>query len=249
MPDTVKLPGVGPVKKEYAIGAGAVLVLAVGVYYYRKNKAAQSSAASAATTAANTTTAGDTGTTIDPQTGYPYGSPEDQAALASMSFGQLPTFTGDFGGSGGSGGTGTTGPGGFVDNSQWAQAAEQLMGSTGSDAIAAALGKYLTGQPVTSDQQTMIQQAIAVEGYPPVPGPSGFPPSMDLQSGGGTPVGGFQAYAPGGKSLAQLASLYPGETAADLEKINPGVFRQYGSKPLPKGTGYYVPKETNPATT
>lgn len=191
MADEIKLPGGLHVKKEVAIGGG-ILLTAVVIYFYRKNKAQQAAAAAAAQTAANTTTAGQTGTTIDPQTGYPYGSPEDQAALAAMSYGQLPTYGSGPGGNYGPyyNPPGPGGGGGFTTNAQWAQAAEQLMGSNGADATAAALGKYLTGQPVTSDQQTLIQEAIAVEGYPPVAGPNGFPPSINLTAGGPPPPGG-----------------------------------------------------------
>ena len=180
MPDKVDVPIAGKVDKKVLI-VGGVVVVALGYYFYKKQQAASQSAAAAQTTAADTTTAAQSDTNIDPQTGYPYGSPEDQAALASLSYGILPTDTG-YGGVGypypGSTGTGISGPGGYTNNAQWAQAAEASLGSDGNDAIAAALGKYLTGQDVTSDQQTIIQEAIAVQGTPPVPGPSGFPPSI-----------------------------------------------------------------------
>lgn len=187
MPDDIKLPGGLHVKKEVAIVGGVVVIGGV-IYYYRKQKAAQAAAAAAAQTAANTTTAAQTGTGIDPVTGYPYGSPEDQAALAAQSYNILPTQSGNFGP--GYGPPGPGGSGGFTSNAQWAQAAEQMMGSNGTDATAAALGKYLTGQPISSDQQTLVQEAIAIEGYPPVAGPNGFPPSINLQSGGPPPPGG-----------------------------------------------------------
>lgn len=186
MAETVNVPAIGPVKKPIAIGAVVGLGGLVVIYYYRKNQANQQAASAAQQTANDTASAADTGTTIDPETGYPYGSPEDQAALASLSYGLLPTQSG-YGGGGYPYDNGQQPPpsgGGFTSNAQWAQAAEQYMGSSGADAIAAALGKYITGQPVTSDQQTIIQEAIAAEGFPPVPGPGGFPPSIDLQSGG-----------------------------------------------------------------
>lgn len=183
MPDDIKLPGGAHANKKVVLAVvGGVII--IGGYMYYKNKNAQTTADQ--TIAANTTSAADTGTTIDPQTGFPYGSEEDQAALASLSFGILPTQFGGGGGLGGlgGGGTGISGPGGFVNNAEWAQAAEAAMGSNGNDAIAAALGKYLTGQNVTPDQQTIIQEAIAIENAPPVPGTSGFPPNIHLGTGG-----------------------------------------------------------------
>src|SRR5215831_1530319 len=197
MADHITLPGGMKIKKNVAI-VGGVFAGSIAAYFlWRQRQANQ--AASTDTSSAN----------IDPQTGQPYGSPEDQAALAQLSGATLPTadsasFVGgqivgydQFGnpiygsGAGGFGGSGFGGPGGFSSNAQWTQAAESLMGSTGADAIAAALGKYLLGVPLTPDQQTIVQQAIAAEGFPPVPGPDGFPPSFRTAetpppTGGGT---------------------------------------------------------------
>lgn len=174
MPD-VTLPGGLKIDKKLAIGIGVASVGIAAVFYYRQKKAQESAPA--------------TTSDINPQTGYPYGSPEDQAALAAMAGSTLGVSNTGASWVGGSTigydqygnpiyGTGPSGqPGSFVNNAQWAQTAESLMGSDGADAIAAALGKYLTAAPVTSDQITIIQQAIAVVGYPPIAGPTGFPPS------------------------------------------------------------------------
>jgi hypothetical protein len=45
--------------------------------------------------------------------------------------------------------------------------------------LSAALGKYITGAYVTNDEQSLIQQAIAVQGHAPVAGPNGYPPSLN----------------------------------------------------------------------
>lgn len=75
-------------------------------------------------------------------------------------------------------------------NAQWAQAAEsQLQGIVNESALSAALGKYLTGQPMTDSQKNLADQAIAVEGYPPVSGPNGYPPAMHSASPGGSGQG------------------------------------------------------------
>jgi len=90
--------------------------------------------------------------------------------------------------------TGTVAP--VATNAAWAQAAEQELEGNGYDptTVAAALGKYITGGTVTADQQSIIQAAIAFEGYPPQPGANNYPPNIHTQtspgqsggSGGGT---------------------------------------------------------------
>lgn len=64
-------------------------------------------------------------------------------------------------------------------NAQWAQQAETLLVQENFDAtqVAIALGKYLTGQALTSDQLSIVQAAIALEGEPPqsVPPPHTTP--------------------------------------------------------------------------
>jgi hypothetical protein len=76
MADTVKLPGIGQVKKGYVIAGGVVVVVIVGYAYYRHSQDASTTATDPSTTAADTN--------IDPATGYPYGSAEDEAALAAQ---------------------------------------------------------------------------------------------------------------------------------------------------------------------
>lgn len=178
---TITLPGGLKVKKNVAMAIGVAALIIAAAYYYRSKQAASSD-----------TTATDTGAGIDPQTGFAYGSPEDQAALAALSGGTLgQTDSSSFVGGQtigydqygnpvyGQGGGGV--PGAFTNNSQWTQSAESYMGSDGNDSIAAALGKYITGQPLTDVQVTTVQSAIASQGYPPIAGPTGFPPSYHTQ--------------------------------------------------------------------
>jgi hypothetical protein len=58
----------------------------------------------------------------------------------------------------------------YTSNSAWAQAATAGLTDIGYDgtAVAAALGAYLTGQPVTADQAKIINAAIAEFGPPPI---------------------------------------------------------------------------------
>lgn len=176
MPDTIDIAGKHvPKKTAYIVGGGAVLV--IGYALYKRHQSA--------TTAANTSATGGTQSNpgnIDPSTGLVSGSPEDLAALSAQG--------GGYGLGYGVGGGGTINTnvspnpaGGFTSNSQWAQAAEAyITGGTGgggpTDAVGNALGKYLTGGDLTPDQVSIVNQAIAFQGYPPVSGPNGYPPSL-----------------------------------------------------------------------
>lgn len=171
---TVKTP-VGPMKKQTALYVGAAAVVLGGIVYYRHKQAA-----------ANTSQVS-TSAEIDPATGYAYGSPDDLAALQQQA--NTPVVTG-----GGTGGSSIPTQGtGFVNNASWSQAVMTTLSSTIQDesGLSAALGKYLTGSYVAdgSADESLIQQAIAAEGYPPVSGPNGYPPSINRNppnSTGGT---------------------------------------------------------------
>lgn len=181
--------------QKIGIGVGAAALLGFTLYRYsQQQKQSQAAAAAAAAAQAPGTGAG-TSDNIDPATGFPYGSAEDAAALTSMAGYNSPIA--GLGASdtsylygGGAYPAGTGGIGGYTSNAAWSQAAESyLVNTTGADpnTVGNALGKYITGGPVTSDQVAIINQAIAFVGYPPVAGPNGFPPSIQT---GTTPTGG-----------------------------------------------------------
>lgn len=166
MADTIKIFG-SNVPKPLAIGGGAAILIG-GVFYYRKNQ--QKAASDASITTAGTNE-------IDPATGYPYGSPEDAAALNAQN--QYVNPSGGY-----AGGTQTAQPYGsspsFTNNADWSQFVERYMvDNMGADAVAVgnAIGKYITGQALTTDAMiSIVQSAIAIGGYPPVAGPNGHPP-------------------------------------------------------------------------
>lgn len=188
---TVKTPFGTTSKKTVAVIAGAGL-LVVGVVWYRTKQANANAASSATGTSTDTSN-------IDPATGYPTGSPQDQAALANQG-GLYPQYPGPaYGGIGGpippsqgGGGIAGQGPGGFTSNANWAQYAEEYLSNTvGADPIVVgnALGKYITGQAVTPEQAQVVDQAIAFAGYPPIAGPNNHPPAINITGNGG-PGGG-----------------------------------------------------------
>ena len=165
-------------KKLYLIG-GAIGVGVVGIIYLRSRNGGGSSSAAADSGNIDPSTgfpygsaqdeaalaASGTGSEIDPATGYPYGSPQDNAALAAE------------GGTGGGFGFGgvpftpapTGGTGAPQTNAEWSEAVEQSLTAIGynAQAVAVAVGKYLGKLPLTPEQATIIQVALAEDGNPP----------------------------------------------------------------------------------
>lgn len=100
-------------------------------------------------------------------------------------------------------------------NAQWSQAAISALtaqGYTGQQVLSA-IGPYLAGKQISTEQSSIIQQAIAVEGYPPVEGATGFPPGINTGGTGGGGGGQPPHGNPGihGKSVSGLrvAHVYP----------------------------------------
>jgi hypothetical protein len=122
--------------------------------------------------------------TIDPATGIPYSQEQGgyggygaQGVTPSL-YGYVDPTTGAFI-SGAGAGQSVLQP---STNASWAQQVEAYLGSIGYDplAVGAALGKYLTGQQLTADQQAIVAAALGFYGQPP----GGAPPIV-----GGTPTG------------------------------------------------------------
>jgi hypothetical protein len=174
---SVKLPGVGPVPKKWflIVGGGSVIVIAYVMYRRRQ----QGTAAPAGTDAGTVALAGQPCVDANGNPGVYDSSGTCQVDTAALG--------GYYAGSGALGVSGTTPPvpgtGGFTQNGQWVQQAEADMQGAGIDpgALAEALGAYITGRAVTTAQQSLIDQAIAFEGYPPVAGSSGYPPAIKAQ--------------------------------------------------------------------
>jgi len=182
---------------NWAVYGGVGVAVVGGVLWWR-NRSASSGSAAAATTAATDPNL------IDPATGIPYadetaGAINSAGGLSGLGFG-FPTS--DITGSTLSSGTS------FTTNAQWAQAVEAGLTGLGYDAqaVGSAIGKYLLAQPLTSDQVTIVQTAVAEYGPPPVgtfaiiaggaapppppAGGGGTPPPPPGGGGGGTPPPG-----------------------------------------------------------
>lgn len=235
MPGQIKLPVVGPTSKRTLYLGGGAAVLVMGILWWRKRQAA----AAAPATDTTDTTGLDTG---------------------------LGT---DFGGAGGGGGGGTVsgpellpGVNAPTTNAAWTQiVVQQIGGVVDPGALSKALGDYLVGNAVTADEESLIDQAIAAAGYPPVAGPGNYPPGIRTMpstgqtpppSGGGStpPAGGgdwtTHTTVHEGERLSQVLAFGGGMSQGDFEAHNPGITQYY--RPYIAGKGY-VAAGTPGATT
>ena len=220
MASTVNVPLLGQQSKGTVVGVtiGGFAVAGYLIYRSQKKKAA---AAAAATAQAQAQAANS----------YGYGQ-------AAYGYGQPP------GGYYGYGEPGIGASGGFypgyygyglpepqsipnATNAQWAQAAISQLTSEGYDAqtVSAALGAYELGRPVTPAQQTIIQSAIGIEGYPPQPGANGFPPGIDVQGTNGGGSGGGQGGGGGGSGKVTVPNV-----VGDSANEGLGILRSAGFK-------------------
>lgn len=163
---------------------------------------------------------------INPATGYPYGSAEDAAAMAAQGQYQFPSG----GGGGGGGGGSASNPDNqqFTNNAQWSQYVISYMNDNDIvddvGPLSAALGKYLSGQPVDATQVSLIEQAIALAGKPPLAGSSGYPPSINtgttVPNPPSTPVDPYQQPEYNPAHPYQMSGvLPPGTTLKGLSKL------------------------------
>lgn len=232
--------GAVPKKAALLVGGGAALLL--GIMYFRGRQQAVTS-----------DTPG-VGADINPATGFPFGSPEDVAALAAQGNG-----IGSVGGGGGGGGSdiipATTS---FTNNAQWVQST--IAGMTGSgiiedaSALSVALGKYIAGEPVgdSTTMRSLIEQAIAFNGAPPVAGPNGYPPHINTAN----PVSTTPPPAPApyvnpyvnpngtlsigaGANLAAAAGSV-GLTLSQLAALNPDKYPSNGTVTAKRGMPYKI---------
>lgn len=166
-------------KKLGPLPAGVWIAIAVAVFWYVAKKQKGSAAASGQAT----DPAGNVGT-IDPATGYVYGTPEDQAGLGG---GSSSVGTSQDSGSGGS-----TTAGQYADNNAWAVAAINYLVSIGVDATEAntAITQFLASQQLTAQQQADVNLVIQRIGAPPSPPEPGGHPGPIV-----TPPGGRTTYA------------------------------------------------------
>ena len=252
---TVNVPIVGQTQKSTLFIAGLAGFTALGWAWWKNKK-------QAATKQANAASAGTAGTTNPSgSSGYGYAYGYGAYAYQPYGYGFGPSGLGEYGGGQGDYGYGYYGagepvneevPGAAATNAQWSEAAMTALtsaGWTGSDVLTA-LGLYLTGAPVSSTQQGIIQAAIAAEGYPPSPGASGYPPAINTSTSTGqsgtTSATGQPAYGQAGPP----SNTYQAITTAQANTLesNKNTFNTAGQKaqrPFIWNGSAYVPN-TNP---
>ena len=190
--------------------------------------AAASAAAAAPLPASGT---GSTDPTIDPATGVPY---SQEAAYGAAGASAIDPATGlpysaetgygyGYGGTGYyGGGSGTPGPGSFTTNAEWAQYAEQYLTQNeglGSGAVGAAIGRYVGGLRLTPEQVSVVEQAIAFAGLPPVAGNGGNPPGYLTDSGGGKKTTGPKRHVADGRQSLDEVARGRRTTPAHIEEV------------------------------
>lgn len=225
-------PGAGnPMKKSTKnwLIIGGVGAAGLVIWYVMKSRSASNQQAASAGDLASQG--------IDPNTGIPYS--QEYGGYGAMGttpslYGYVDPTTGAFISGAGAGST-VLQP---TTNASWAQQVEAYLQTLGYDPIAvgAAIGKYLTGQSLTADQQSIVAAALAFFGQPP----QGAPPPVTVPPTGNGGGGDHQhrghpmkLNAPGNMSLAQLAAKY-GLRWRNLQHLNPAL-RQWFGKPIPKG--------------
>jgi hypothetical protein len=165
MADEKKILGMSK-PMAYVVGIGGAIAVVL-VYKHYQSASAAAAANSASNTAATTSTAAQD---IDPETGYPYGSVQDEEALAGMSGeGAEDEYGSDLGLTSEpyySSEPTTESP---TTNAAWSQYVQQQLSTIGYDAetVAGAVGAYLAQIPLTSNQAQIIQVALAECGPPP----------------------------------------------------------------------------------
>ncbi len=212
---------VGPLPLWMWLAAGGAL------WWYFKSK----QTATAAAANQQTDPAGNVGS-IDPATGYVYGTPEDQAAIAASNAGS---------GGGSAGTNATTGAQTYADNNTWGIAAVNYLVGLGIDAVTAnqAVQSYLSSQPLTTAQQGDVNLAIGALGAPPsLPGPVSTNPTPVTGTGTTTttstsvPAQSVTINVPDG-SGKYMAATFPSQAAVT------SFFQSLGVQPTGNLTGYW----------
>lgn len=154
-------------------GAGGAAI----IYFYVRKGSSSSSPTDTSADTSDTDTSDTTGYVDDGYSDSGYGDYSAASGVSPSLYGYVDPSTGQL--ITGVGATSTvTAPG---NNAQWAQQAAAYLAQSGYDetSVLAALGIYLAGGSLSSDQLQIVQAAIGVEGYPPSqpPAPHTAPPS------------------------------------------------------------------------
>lgn len=251
MPD-VHVPGIGNVPRGGLI-AGVIVGIGGGLYLYIKHK----EKASASTTATSGAYGYGYGSSYG-YGGYGYNNPAFNEPYIGGEYG----YGGLYGYGIGEGyGVGSPYPPSAptqvaTSNAAWAQAAENYLTTTGGydpGTVAAALGIYIAGSTLSAAQQSVVEAAIAFEGYPPTAGPDNYPPNMKTspatgQSGTGTGTTGTGGSGSTGTTTATVRiPSVSGQSATNaLNAVRKAGFSA-STKPFRNPLNTYVATGTSPS--
>jgi hypothetical protein len=170
MADTITIAGKTIPKNALLIG-GAAAIGMIGYAYWRRSGSGGGSSSD---------TGGDPNAGIDPSTGQAYAD-EFGGGMNYSGLGIYDPATGSYLSSYGSQ-TVTQ----VSTNAQWAQAAQAYLTQQGYDpkTVSAAIGKVLTGQPVTAEEAAIWAAAVGFEGEPPM-----YVPPLNTSTPGGQNTG------------------------------------------------------------
>lgn len=224
-----------PLDRRIVLGGIAVGGAGIGFYLYKQNKkkqAAAQQAQQASQAAAQAQYAYGYGSNLSQAGAYGYGG----LTYQPYGYGFGPDGLGDYGYGGFTpaepgyygAGVATAVPQTATTNAQWSQAAYSALTNAGFDGttVLAALGQYLIGGNLTSDQASVVQAAIGAEGYPPQAGVGGYPPALKT---GGTPGGG-QTGTSESSNVGAISNL-------QASKVTKSGFTVTWN-PVPSATGY-----------
>jgi hypothetical protein len=189
MPDTVKLPVIGPTKKGWVWAGGLAVAGAVIYSYWRSSTTPVAAPGEGELTTDDLAYTGDVDAFAGART--PGGETYD------------PSIPGD--------GPPTT-------NAEWTQRVIDSLEGVGytRDMAANTIGKYLSGQPLTAAERILIQAAIAIWGNPPAgalpmidaPTPPTQPPGTPPSPHKGNIVGAHGTRLTSNTTLIALARRY-----------------------------------------
>lgn len=186
---------------------------------------------------------------IDPATGVPYS--QETSGLGGASgvtpslYGYIDPTTGAFISGAGAGNT-VLQP---STNASWAQQVEAYLSNLGYDpmAVGSAIGKYLTGQTLTADQQGIVASALGFFGQPPQPVPPPVTTNPSGNGSGGGNTGFFKELRVGkNETLGQFGKEHhwTNATLAAVEKL----MHMTANTRLKKGQWIVRPIASQPVT-
>jgi hypothetical protein len=239
----VHIPGIGNIPKGWAyagLGVGGIAAFVI----YRKSSgstAADTSTAAGTSTADDTTGDGD----LDPLTGYPEGSEEDEDALASEGYTGQDTGVGDEVTP-----TTTTTATSPTTPQAWAEQVESVLPGFGFNEynVASACGRYIGGLSLDANQANIIQTALGE-----VPYPGTAPPVKTSQPKPTTKNSAHRDTASGKQSLDTVAKsrgttsahiIDVTDTGSNIDAAHKKKFDAYvqggTNKNMPRGLVYYT---------